>query len=131
MFRPSSVCLSALSKRTVRVKVQVLRDFPVLKLFRGQVLSVIPSLMRNQLHNENGARYILKDSDIDNNLQDKHFKRMKDMRKLEAKRQRDREAALLAAKKYREEQLAKSRLPKPVLGRRLTLKKVRIPGLHF
>ncbi|AMD21467.1 HER188Cp [Eremothecium sinecaudum] len=78
MFKPTISLCSALSKRTKRVKVQILRDFPRLRLFKGEVKDVKPSLMINYLHYENGARYIHKDSDIDNELLAESSKRIKD-----------------------------------------------------
>ncbi|SCU87908.1 LAMI_0D07976g1_1 [Lachancea mirantina] len=60
---------SALSKRTNKTKVQLLRDFPNFQLIRGQVLEVSPSLMRNYLHPGNGARYIMNNGQIDSQLE--------------------------------------------------------------
>ncbi|SCU89134.1 LADA_0E13850g1_1 [Lachancea dasiensis] len=72
MLRVTSLrSYSALSKRTNKVKVQLLKDFPKFQLYEGQVATVSPSLMRNYLHRGNGARYILKDADIDTQLQAK------------------------------------------------------------
>ncbi|CCD27352.1 mitochondrial 54S ribosomal protein bL9m MRPL50 NDAI_0K01610 [Naumovozyma dairenensis CBS 421] len=66
MFKPSRICLSSFSKRTKRVQVQLLKDFPMFHLFKGQVTKVKPSFMRNFLHHGNGAKYILDDKkDID------------------------------------------------------------------
>ncbi|AET37850.1 mitochondrial 54S ribosomal protein bL9m MRPL50 Ecym_2097 [Eremothecium cymbalariae DBVPG len=68
MFKPSLRVCSALTKRNNRVKVQLLKDFPRFQLYKGEVANVKPSLMRNFLHNNNGARYILKDDDINQEL---------------------------------------------------------------
>ncbi|CUS23356.1 LAQU0S09e02916g1_1 [Lachancea quebecensis] len=69
MFKaPALRAYSALSKRTNKVKVQLLKDFPQFQLYKGQVAQVSPSLMRNYLHLSNGARYILGDEEIDQGL---------------------------------------------------------------
>nr|5MRC_G Chain G, bL9m [Saccharomyces cerevisiae]5MRE_G Chain G, bL9m [Saccharomyces cerevisiae]5MRF_G Chain G, bL9m [Saccharomyces cerevisiae] len=74
---------SALTKRTHRVKVQVLKDFPRFQLYKGQVANVKPSLMRNYLHNFNGAKYILSEEhDINTEL-------LKQYQTLEAKLEED------------------------------------------
>ncbi|CAR21290.1 mitochondrial 54S ribosomal protein bL9m MRPL50 [Lachancea thermotolerans CBS 6340] len=69
MFKaPALRAYSALSKRSKKVKVQLLKDFPQFQLYKGQVTQVSPSLMRNYLHLSNGARYILHEEEIDEGL---------------------------------------------------------------
>lgn len=85
MLHCTQVCLSALTKRTHRVKVQVLKDFPRFQLYKGQVANVKPSLMRNYLHNFNGAKYILSEEhDINTEL-------LKQYQTREAKLEEDRQ----------------------------------------
>ncbi|AGO10051.1 AaceriAAR061Wp [[Ashbya] aceris (nom. inval.)] len=68
MFRPTLRACSAFSKRNNKVRVQILQNFERFQLYRGEVVNVSPSLMRNYLHRNNGARYILWDKDIDQAL---------------------------------------------------------------
>jgi len=88
MFKPTSVCYSALTKRTKKVRVQVLRDFPRFQLYKGQVTQVKPSLMRNYLHNFNGAKYIMEDTDINTILFERYSVQ---------EQEREKEATALAA----------------------------------
>ena len=80
MFTPTSVCLSALSKRTKRVQVQLLKDFPRFHLYKGEVARVKPSLMVNYLHYGNGARYILSEDQVDQGLLE-YSKKQAELRK--------------------------------------------------
>ncbi|AAS50426.1 AAR061Wp [Eremothecium gossypii ATCC 10895] len=68
MFRPTLRACSAYSKRNNKVRVQILQNFERFQLYRGEVVNVSPSLMRNYLHRNNGARYILWEKDIDQGL---------------------------------------------------------------
>lgn len=72
MFKPTSKVCSALTKRTNKVKVQILKDFPKFQFYTGEVVDVKPSLMINYLHNNNGARYILNQKDLDQELLQKY-----------------------------------------------------------
>lgn len=84
MFKPTRINYSALSKRTKRVQVQLLRDFPRFNLLKGQVAHVKPSLMTNYLYPFNGAKYIMKPSDIRPGLLKQY-----EVRKSELKKQVD------------------------------------------
>ncbi|CAH01454.1 mitochondrial 54S ribosomal protein bL9m MRPL50 [Kluyveromyces lactis] len=134
MFRPTSSCLSALTKRTKRVQVQLLKDFPQFQFHTGEVVNVKPSLMRNFLHNYNGARYILKETDIDQALL------------TSAKRSRASAAALLKttestvkkteqnvkkAKQVSKEENKTPETPKSALNEEITIENVKIPGLDL
>ncbi|KAF5095117.1 hypothetical protein D0Z00_003265 [Geotrichum galactomycetum] len=56
-FSTSAACLkSTLDKK---IPVQLLKDVPGLGV-RGEVVSVTPGRMRNQLHRNNGANYVIK-----------------------------------------------------------------------
>ncbi|CCF58675.1 hypothetical protein KAFR_0F00780 [Kazachstania africana CBS 2517] len=128
MFRPTRLCLSATSKRIKRVKVQLLKDFPQFQLSKGQVTDVKPSLMRNYLHNFNGARYILKDTDVDTVL-------LKSYKVNEASTQKDQQPAakLMSKAQVKEGRALEKMLGKPrekkVLDNDISLKDVYIPGL--
>lgn len=133
MFRPTSACLSALTKRTKKVRVQILKDFPSFQLKKGQVLQVKPSLMRNYLHNYNGAKYILDESDIDAVMLHDYTVVQQE---LEARQ------ALIAQKTHQIETQKKEQQPKltknvqkqekkNVINRGITIKDVFIPGLDL
>ncbi|VVT53251.1 uncharacterized protein SAPINGB_P003479 [Magnusiomyces paraingens] len=46
-----------------RIPVQLLKDFPGLG-FRGEIVKVLPGRMRNQLHRNNGAAYVLRGEEL-------------------------------------------------------------------
>lgn len=140
MFRPTSVCLSALSKRTKRVKVQVLKDFPIFQLYKGEVAQVKPSFMRNYLHNYNGARYILQESDVDVGLLKGFQARQAELKA--SKMQSEAAKAQTAKAQTITSQTAKSEIPpetkksepkrlKGILEKDVTVKDVKIPGLDI
>lgn len=142
MFKASAVRLSALSKRTKRVRVQLLKDFPMFNLYMGQVTNVKPSFMRNYLHNFNGARYIMAESDIDLELLSRSQARealMKDIpTKSDAKTisedaQRDvaQEVADAVKVKPAKRTEPEQEKPKGVLDKKITIKDVKIPGLDL
>lgn len=56
-FTTSISCMRGAADK--RIPVQLLRDFPDLG-FKGEIVSVPPGRMRNQLHRGNGAAYVLK-----------------------------------------------------------------------
>ncbi|CDO93127.1 unnamed protein product [Kluyveromyces dobzhanskii CBS 2104] len=128
MFRPTSVRLSALTKRTKRVQVQLLKDFPKFQFHAGEVVNVKPSLMRNFLHNYNGARYILKDSDIDQLL----LASAKKSRTVAAAAKRTEPKVKASVKKVSKEAEKKEvELPKSALNTEITIETVKIPGLDL
>ena len=136
MFRPSVVCLSALSKRTKRVRVQLLKDFPAFQVFKGQVADVKPSLMRNYFHNYNGARYILNESDIDITLLDMNNEREAKLKEaMAAKIDSVVNKSTSPVKKFNEEVIKKivetKEVPKGILDNGITIDKVNIPGLEL
>lgn len=49
---------SARTKRENRIQVQLLKDFPQYGL-KGEIIEVLPGLMRNKLYPNNGACYII------------------------------------------------------------------------
>lgn len=119
---------SALSKRTTKVKVQLLKDFPKFQLYKGQVTLVRPSLMRNFLHLGNGARYVLQDQDIDQILLAQSKRR--DVRKdASSKRKVER------VKKTKSEELPvgqeEQKEDKGVFSSGVTVEDVNIPGLNL
>ncbi|GMC25954.1 unnamed protein product [Saccharomyces cerevisiae] len=139
MLHCTQVCLSALTKRTHRVKVQVLKDFPRFQLYKGQVANVKPSLMRNYLHNFNGAKYILSEEhDINTEL-------LKQYQTLEAKLEEDRqqlskrhETEVQKNMELRKESVfghKKEEKPKEekkgLLDSGITIEEVKIPGLDI
>lgn len=134
MFRPTAMRMSALSKRTKKVKIQVLKDFPMFNLVKGEVTQVKPSFMRNYLHNFNGARYIMQDSDIDQLLLQKSLAKenlVKEKVKSApintiTKKDNKKEAAQSVTKP----EVEKSK-PKGLLERDITIKDVKIPGLDL
>lgn len=144
MFKPTSVCLSALSKRTKRVKVQILKDFPQFLLHRGEVAQVKPSLMRNYLHSHNNARYILQDSDIDLNLLRSFEQRQETLKssKLESSTQEEivtrgpsttpppAEETVPEPEQPKQQQ-QEPKKPKGVLEKDITVKDIKIPGLDL
>lgn len=132
MFKPTSICYSALTKRTKRVKVQVLRDFPQFNLFRGQVTQVKPSMMRNYLHDFNGAKYILQDSDINSYL----FQKFTEEEQIREKEMiANQQAMAAAAATMKVETQTKPKLSKEVEKQEkkkdITIKDVYIPGLNL
>lgn len=146
MFKPTNICLSTLSKRTKRVKVQILKDFPQFLLYKGEVAQVKPSLMRNYLHNYNNARYILKDTDIDLNLLKSFEQRQEELRtsKLDnATRVELTETANTNPGKASVPSGAQTNVPKPeqqqqepekhrgILEKDITIKDIKIPGLDL
>lgn len=69
-------CVSSLARRSFstsspafrgkldkRIPVQLLRDFPGLG-YKGEVVKVLPGRMRNQLHRNNGAAYVLENEPL-------------------------------------------------------------------
>lgn len=139
MFKPTNVCLSVLSKRTKRVNVQLMRDFPAFQLFKGQVTKVKPSLMTNYLHRWNGARYILKETDIDQELL--QFSETQRTNRIQEKKL-EQERELLAIKNMKLEQEEKTKMKQQhmkevkkeierVLNTNVSLKDVKIPGLDI
>lgn len=101
------------------------------QLFKGQVVQVKPSFMRNYLHNYNGARYILKDTDIDETL-------LAQSREIEASKNTiDKAANLTLGGKKEMKKEAKSEVaeekpkPKGILENDITIKDVKIPGLDL
>ena len=134
MFKPTSICYSALTKRTKRVKIQVLRDFPQFNLFKGEVTQVKPSMMRNYLHDFNGAKYILQDSDI-NTLLFENFTKEEQIREKEQLANQQAMAAAAAVATAKAETLKKPKLSKEVEKQEkkkdITIKDVYIPGLNL
>lgn len=130
MFRATAVCLSALSKRTKKVKVQLLKDFPMFQLYRGQVVQVKPSFMRNYLHNFNGARYILQDSDIDTLLFQQSQEREVTVKKTIMNAPEVHEAPK-ATKMEIKSTATQEEKPKGVLEKEITIKDINIPGLDL
>ncbi|SCV03990.1 LAME_0H14862g1_1 [Lachancea meyersii CBS 8951] len=133
MFRPTcGRAYSALSKRTNKVKVQLLKDFPQFQLYKGQVTSVSPSLMRNYLHWRNGARYILNNEDIDLSLQAQAVE-LAALRSKDVVRKEKQERTI--SETVTEEQTTKKEskeIKQPKLfDSGLTLKDVKIPGLEL
>ncbi|KAL3241063.1 mitochondrial 54S ribosomal protein bL9m MRPL50 [Nakaseomyces bracarensis] len=136
MFKSTAVLYSALSKRTKRVQVQILKDFPRFHLYKGEVAKVKPSLMLNYLHYGNGARYILEESQVDQALLE-YSKQQAEIRK----------AALAQEKKLQAEQAMvieeetfelQKDIPKEdieqkkgFLDSEITIKDVNIPGLRL
>ncbi|CCE63013.1 hypothetical protein TPHA_0D03800 [Tetrapisispora phaffii CBS 4417] len=140
MFKPSYIMLSALSKRTNKVTVQVLKDFPDFQLFRGQVAEVKPSLMRNYLHYNNGARYILKDTDIDSQLLKLNAQREADMKKLAAEALQDEQLLMKSNTKTQQKSVTEEKNTKrneekqsykSVLDQDYSIENVKIPGLDL
>lgn len=56
-FSTSAACLKNTAEK--KIPVQLLKDFPGLGV-RGEIVSVAPGRMRNQLHRNNGASYVIK-----------------------------------------------------------------------
>lgn len=135
MFKPTSICYSALTKRTKRVKVQILRDFPQFNLFKGQVTQVKPSMMRNYLHDFNGAKYILQDSDINTFLFENFTKEEQIREKEQLANQQAMAATAAAVATAKAETLKKPKLSKEVEKQEkkkdITIKDVYIPGLNL
>lgn len=135
MFKPTQVCLSALTKRTKKVKVQLLRDFPRFQLYKGQVAQVKPSLMRNYLHNFNGAKYILQDADVNTQLFEQYTALEQEREQAAALAQA---AAAELATKQQKAQAAKPKLSQEAKKQErrthdkdVTIKDVYIPGLDL
>ncbi|QLL31076.1 hypothetical protein HG536_0A08930 [Torulaspora globosa] len=143
MFRATAVRLSALSKRTRRVRVQLLKDFPMFNLYMGQVTKVKPSFMRNYLHNFNGARYVMSESDIDlellsrsqardtlakekSNVETKTVDRVEASGKVSPKK-----TSGNADDKTTRESKQKREKPKGILEKNITIEDVKIPGLEL
>ena len=133
MFKPTRPCLSALSKRTKRVKVQILKDFPTLQYLRGQVVEVKPSLMRNYLHNYNGAKYILKDADIDTVLLSEYTARKEqlDLEMAVSREQVESKQSKDVGLQQQQQQQMKGRKRSHVLDSDVSIKDVVIPGLDI
>ena len=136
MFKPTRINYSALSKRTKRVQVQLLRDFPRFNLFKGQVIHVKPSLMMNYLHPYNGAKYIMKPSDIRPGLL-----RQYEIRKSEMKKQAELDS-IKASSNIDTSYNTKSNIADKegeltqrnkvsFLGTDITTKDIKIPGLNI
>ncbi|SCW00339.1 LAFE_0C02014g1_1 [Lachancea fermentati] len=130
---------SALSKRTNKVKVQILKDFPQFQLYKGQVTRVSPSLMRNYLHIGNGARYILSESDVDEELlqvsAEKMLKKPVDTSKVIKQVKPKTQAAAVDVTSNTKATISTDENPKKkeekVLSSGVTLKDVKIPGLDL
>ena len=120
---------SALSKRTNKVKVQLLKDFPQFQLYKGQVTQVSPSLMRNYLHLSNGARYILKEQDIDENLHAQSITEAATRAKVVQKAVK--EQIQKAAEKIPQEPVAVAKETPKVFNSGVTVSDVKIPGLEI
>ncbi|BAO39784.1 54S ribosomal protein L50 [Kluyveromyces marxianus] len=134
MFIPTSACLSALTKRTKRVQVQLLKDFPKFQLRAGEVVNVKPSLMRNFLHNENGARYILKESDIDQTLLSRSKKSSESSSQNVTKKAvpKEKNTKPVVAKQPQQNGESKApEAPSSALNQSITIEKVKIPGLEL
>lgn len=136
MFKPTRVNLSVLSKRTKRVKVQLLRDFPRFHLWKGQVAQVKPSVMTNYLYPFNGAQYILVDSDIRPKLLSQYEERMTSM-KVASEVPQDQEVksfkgeeAKTAKQEDTDDTETKKKRP-TFLGTDITTKDIKIPGLNL
>lgn len=132
MFKGSLTLYSALSKRTHRVKVQLLKDFPKFQLYKGEVALVKPSLMRNFLHNGNGARYILQDSDVNKELL--NLTKKQPAKKADAKNVKSKKSKLVTINKApvpTKEQSKTSKNEKTGLSPNLTIENVKIPGLEL
>lgn len=128
MFKPSMRCCSALTKRTKRVQVQILKDFPRFQLYTGEVAQVKPSIMRNFLHNSNGARYILKETDIDQTL----LALSKKKSVLPSTKPRKTKHSNAAPKSVETKSDAqKKEAPSTALNDSLTIENVKIPGLEL
>ncbi|AJT20134.1 Mrpl50p [Saccharomyces cerevisiae YJM1326] len=139
MLHCTQVCLSALTKRTHRVKVQVLKDFPRFQLYKGQVANVKPSLMRNYLHNFNGAKYILSEEhDINTELlkqyQTREAKLEEDRQQLSKRHETEvqknmelRKESVFGHKKEEKPKEGK----KGLLDSGITIEEVKIPGLDI
>ncbi|SJM86964.1 related to 54S ribosomal protein L50, mitochondrial [Zygosaccharomyces bailii] len=132
MFKPTYSCLSALSKRTKRVKVQLLKDFPIFQLYKGEVTQVKPSFMRNYLHNYNGARYIMQEADIDVALLQGFQARQEELKtvKKEAKAVKLQVDEAPLSEKQPKPVMAEKK-PKGILEKEITVKDVKIPGLDL
>lgn len=139
MLNCTQVCLSALTKRTHRVKVQVLKDFPRFQLYKGQVANVKPSLMRNYLHNFNGAKYILSEEhDINTELlkqyQTREAKLEEDRQQLskrhETEVQKNMELRKESVFGHKKEEKPKEE-KKGLLDSGITIEEVKIPGLDI
>ncbi|CAI4747521.1 CDG_1a_G0047140.mRNA.1.CDS.1 [Saccharomyces cerevisiae] len=139
MLHCTQVCLSALTKRTHRVKVQVLKDFPRFQLYKGQVANVKPSLMRNYLHNFNGAKYILSEEhDINTELlkryQTREAKLEEDRQQLskrhETEVQKNMELRKESVFGHKKEEKPKEE-KKGLLDSGITIEEVKIPGLDI
>ncbi|CAD6643058.1 HN1_G0012630.mRNA.1.CDS.1 [Saccharomyces cerevisiae] len=139
MLHCTQVCLSALTKRTHRVKVQVLKDFPRFQLYKGQVANVKPSLMRNYLHNFNGAKYILSEEhDINTELlkqyQTREAKLEEDRQQLskrhETEVQKNMELRKESVFGHKKEEKPKEE-KKGLLDSGITIEEIKIPGLDI
>ncbi|CAI4738890.1 BAI_1a_G0046550.mRNA.1.CDS.1 [Saccharomyces cerevisiae] len=139
MLHCTQVCLSALTKRTHRVKVQVLKDFPRFQLYKGQVANVKPSLMRNYLHNFNGAKYILSEEhDINTELLKQYQTReakLEEGRQQLSKRhetevQKNMELRKESVFGHKKEEKPKEE-KKGLLDSGITIEEVKIPGLDI
>lgn len=103
-------------------------------LVKGEVTQVKPSFMRNYLHNFNGARYIMQDSDINQLLLQKSLAKevllkekvkstpISTITKKDVKKE--------AAQSVTKPDVEKSK-PKGLLEREITIKDVKIPGLDL
>lgn len=134
MFKPTSICLSALSKRTNRVKVQILKDLEAFNLRRGQVLDVKPAMMRNYLHNNNGAKYILAESDVNKVLLHQYEKNVEESRARSAlltERAELSNKVKGTSKQETEKKIENSGKQKSVLDNEISIKDVFIPGLDL
>ncbi|KAL6942575.1 hypothetical protein ACO0QE_003756 [Hanseniaspora vineae] len=147
-MRSSAVLLSALTKRTKKVRVQILKDFPKLEYLKGDVVEVKPSLMNNVLHGHNGAKFILQSSDIDQALLEKatSLRRVR-QEMLEKERQAQVQLAeqqlkqqkevkfFTEAKKDAQKDSKKEdegkKLENSAIDKNLTLKDIKIPGLDL
>ncbi|KAH3903578.1 related to 54S ribosomal protein L50, mitochondrial [Saccharomycodes ludwigii] len=136
-MKASIIRLSALTKRNNRVKVQLLKDFPEFQLYKGQVANVKASLMNNFLHYNNGAKFILKDSDIDQALvtyRTKHVTADTTIPKkvvLQKTKINNQTASLKTEEPKEVPKLKKEKLPQSSINKDVTLDNIKIPGLDI
>lgn len=147
-MRSSSVLLSALTKRTKKVRVQILKDFPKLEYLKGDVVEVKPSLMNNVLHGHNGAKFILQSNDIDQALLAKatslrtarqemlERERQSQVQLVEQQLKKQKEVKFFSENKKDEQNESKKddenkKLENSAIDENLTLKDIKIPGLDL
>lgn len=113
--------------------------FPRFQLYKGQVANVKPSLMRNYLHNFNGAKYILSEEhDINTELlkqyQTREAKLEEDRQQLskrhETEVQKNMELRKESVFGHKKEEKPKEE-KKGLLDSGITIEEVKIPGLDI